>query len=318
MAKKKDNNEDDAWNNAGSDAGNVSEEAAAAEVALSGAAKPSKTMKEARENLIRDKVKELKKDRDDDILPDFDLDSALMDTSNSKKIITVYGHKNDAKTTTAMGVVKKGDKVAVLSFDLKSDRPTELDFVKKSNVDYKVFNAILYLDKSTPDLYQTTAEKTYVFVLKLLEGIKNKYQPDWVIIDGSEFLNKILEQVMRKRNGVMPYQGVANQNIWKERTQYIDDVHKQALDAASKGIMYTTYVNKDSVVKDGVVIQQKDMPKWLGDVMSQTDVIIRVITEISGGKTEYKAIIESSKFPREYPPGEYVITGKRLYDVINK
>lgn len=313
----------DDWKNAAdADSDNTSEESAKAEVALKGTAKPSKFTKEqaaaGKADLIRDKVKELRKDRDDDILPDFDLDGALMDTSSSKKVITVYGHKNDAKTATAMGVAKRGEKVAVLSFDLKSDRPTELDFVKKSGVDYKVFNAILYLDKSTPDLYQTTAEKTYVFVLKLLAGIKEKYQPDWVIIDGSEFLNKILEQVMRKRNGVMPYQGVANQNIWKERTQYIDDVHKQAMDAATKGIIYTTYVAKDSVVKDGVVVQQKDMPKWLGDVMSQTDVIIRVVTEITGGKAEYKAIIESSKFPREYPPKEYIITNKRLNDVINK
>jgi hypothetical protein len=269
-------------------------------------------------DLIRDKVNSLKKDRDDDILPDFNLDDALMDTSKSKKIITVYGHKNDAKTTTAMGLAKKGDKVAILSFDQKSDRPTELDFVKKSGVEYKVYNAILYLDKSTPELYQTTAEKTYIFVLKILEGLKEKYKPDWVIIDGSEFLNKILEQVMRKRNGVMPYQGIANQNIWKERTQYIDDVHNQALAAATQGIMYTTYVAKDSIIKDGNVVQQKDMPKWLGDVMSQTDIIVRVVTEVTNGKTEYKAIIESSKFPREYPPKEYVITGRRLYDVINK
>jgi len=273
---------------------------------------------EEKARLIRDKVKDLKKDRDDDIMPDFNLDDALMDTKNSKKIITVYGHKNDSKTSTAYGVVKKGDKIAVLSFDMKSDRPLELDFVKKNGAEIKVYNAILYLDKSTPDLYQTTSEKTYIFILKLLDAIKEKYKPDWIVIDGSEFLNKILEQVMRKRNGVMPYQGVANQNIWKERTQYIDDVHKQSLDASNKGIMYTTYVNKDSVIKDGQVIQQKDMPKWLGDVMSQTDVIIRVVTDISGGKTEYKAIIESSKFPREYPPGEYNITNKRLYDVINK
>lgn len=280
---------------------------------LSGKANKSK-----KEELIRNKVSELKKDRDDDIIPDFNLDDALMDTMKSKKIITVYGHKNDAKTTTAYGVVKKGDKIAVLSFDMKSDRPLDLDFVKNKGAEIKVYNAILYLDKSTPDLYQTTSEKTYIFILKLLDAIKEKFKPDWIIIDGSEFLNKILEQVMRKRNGVMPYQGVANQNIWKERTQYIDDVHKQALDASNKGIMYTTYVNKDSIIKDGQVVQQKDMPKWLGDVMSQTDVIIRVITEISGGKTDYKAVIESSKFPREYPPGEYVITNKRLYDVINK
>lgn len=269
-------------------------------------------------DLIRDKVRDLKKDRDDDILPDFSLDDAIMDSSKSKKVITVYGHKNDAKTTTAIGLAKKGDKIAILSFDMKSDRPLDLEFVKKGGVDVKVYNAILYLDKSTPELYQATAEKTYVFVLKLLDGIREKFKPDWVIIDGSEFLNKILEQVMRKRNGVMPYQGIANQNIWKERTQYIDDVHNQALNSANKGIMYTTYVSKDSVIKDGNIIQQKDMPKWLGDVMSQTDVIVRVVTEITGGKTEYRAIIESSKFPREYPPKEYVITDKRLYDVINK
>lgn len=271
---------------------------------------------EAKQKLLLDKVKNLKKDRDDDIIPDFNIDDALLDTANSKKIITVYGHKNDAKTATAYGIAKKGEKIAVLSFDKKSDRPLQLDFIKKGGTDIKVFDAILYLDKSTPELYQTTAEKTYIFVLKLLEGIKEKYKPDWVIIDGSEFLNKILEQVMRKRNGVLPYQGVANQNIWKERTQYIDDVHNQALAAATKGIMYTTYVNKDSVIKDGQVIQQKDMPKWLGDVMAQTDVIVRVVTNYAGGKNEYKAIIESSKFPKEFPPKEYIITDKKLIDVI--
>lgn len=271
-----------------------------------------------KEDIIMNKIDRLKKERDDDILPDFDLDSAVMDTSNTKKIITVYGHKNDSKTTTAIGLAKKGETVVILSFDRKSDRPVKLQFVRDSGVEIKVYDAIMHLDKSTPELYQMTAEKTYVFTLRLLESIKEKVKPDWIIIDGSEFLNKILEQVMRKRNGVMPYQGIANQNIWKERTQYIDDVHNQALSAASKGIMYTTYVMKDSVVKDGQVIQQKDMPKWLGDVMSQTDVIVRVLTESVKGKTEYKAIIESSKFPDEYPPKEYLITGKRLYDVINQ
>ncbi len=271
---------------------------------------------DAKQKLLLDKVKTLKQNRDEEIVPDFNIEDALLDTTNSKKIITVYGHKNDAKTSTAYGIAKKGEKVAVLSFDKKSDRPLQLDFIKKGGTEIKVFDAIMHLDKSTPELYQTTAEKTYVFVLKLLEGIKEKYKPDWVVIDGSEFLNKILEQVMRKRNGVLPYQGVANQNIWKERTQYIDDVHNQALAAAKKGIMYTTYVNKDSVIKDGQIIQQKDMPKWLGDVMAQTDVIVRVSTNYVGGKNEYKAIIESSKFPVEFPPKEYVITGKKLIDVI--
>ena len=49
-------------------------------------------------------------------------------------MFTVYGHKNDGKTTICYGIADPGDKVLVFSFDNKSDRPLDDGFAVLGNL----------------------------------------------------------------------------------------------------------------------------------------------------------------------------------------
>jgi hypothetical protein len=248
---------------------------------------------------------------------EFSYDDALL-LNDQKLIVTIYGSKNDSKTTTAYGMMESGDKIIVLSFDNKSKRPIdELDFIKNSGCEFEVLNAVKYYNKEDTDTLLLTAEMTWKLINYLLKEAA-KRNPDWILIDGTEILNGILEMVMRKRNGLSPYQGIANLNVWKERRQYLDDIHNKARDIAKKGLIYTSYIDKDEVIRDGAVIKKKDMPKWIGNMLTETDIVVRVETIYMSDKRKFMARIESSKMPSKWPEAEYDITGKRLYDVVNE
>ncbi len=247
---------------------------------------------------------------------EFSFEDALTDESEMKIIVSVYGNKNDSKTATAYGILDEGDSVFVLSFDHKSKRPTILPFIKNRDIKITVADAVKFYDKSDKVMMGETAEVTKNYTEFLIKEAGEKLSPDWIMIDGTDEMNSILEQVMRKNNGIGAYQGIANFGVWKERKQYIDDIHNKAISVAKKGVIYTMYTDKDEVIKDGAVIKKKDIPKWIGSVMRETDVVIRVDTTFTGGKRKFIACIESSKIPDLYPEGEYDITGKCLVDVL--
>lgn len=262
--------------------------------------------------LLEKKVEELKK-LDEINEEGFSYEEAIEEDSE-KIVFSIYGLKNDGKTSVAYGVFPKTDKVCVFSYDHKSTRPKKLPFLNDLNI--KVLNAVKLLDKSSKELYLHTSELTYKYNLWLLEQITEKEKPDWIIFDGTEILSTILEMVMRKRNNLLPYQGIGNLNVWKERKQYIDDIHNKALSIAKKGVIYTMYTEKDEIIKDGQVIKKKDVPKWIGSVMIETDIVIKVESDFENGKKVYKAIIEGSKLPDLFPEGIYDVTGKRLWEVL--
>lgn len=248
------------------------------------------------------------------------------EASDQKLVFTIYGHKNDGKTSVSYGIPKKGETVAVFSFDHKSKRPLEQEFMQKSGMiaDKNVFvlNTVAYLDKSTKELFLETSEVTYNFINYLFENMKDACggkKPDWIVLDATEVMNNILENVMRFRNGIGVYSGISNFNVWKERKQYIDDIHNKCLNSVGKGVIYTTYIDREEIIKDGQVIKSKDMPKWIGNMMMQTDVVIRVESMFENNKPKYIARIESgSKLPKEYPSGTYDVTNKRLSDVLKE
>lgn len=246
----------------------------------------------------------------------FDFDEAE-DVGEKKEIFTIYGHKNDGKTTISYGIPHKGDKILVFSFDNKSTRPKDAEYVKAGNLQIKVINAIKYLDKSNEQRYLESSAVTHEFILSILEQSRSKFAPDWVMFDGTEVMSGIMELVMRSKNNLKPYQGIANRSLWRERRQYIDDIHMKAMDIASKGVIYTMYSTKDEIIdNDGTVTKKVDVPKWIGSVMEETDVVIHAESKFENNKKVFIARVEGSKIPDRYPDGVYNVTGKRARDVI--
>lgn len=239
------------------------------------------------------------------------------DLEEKKKIFSVFGLKNDGKTAICYGIPEEGTKVMVLSFDNKSSRPKDLPFIQAGNLTIRVFNAIKHLDKATPDTYQATSEVTLMYVLQLIEQAKEKFTPDYIVVDATEVMSQIAEQVMRIRNNLRPYQGITNLNVWKERKQYLDDIHNQCTKCAAKGVIYTMYTEKDQLIdKDGVVIRSKDIPKWTGSIMMETDVTIKADTTFDGDKRIFYAYVES-KIPEEFPNGRFDVTNRRFREVVS-
>lgn len=270
--------------------------------------------KEEKQSLIKKKVEEIKK-LEEKAKFEFSYEEAE-EVDDGKAVFSIYGLKGAGKTSIAYGLVDEGEKIVVLSYDHKSKRPLALPFL--DGIKSKVLNAVKPLDKSTKELYLYTSEVTYEYNLFLLKKIEEIEKPDWIMFDGTEVLSNILEMVMRKRHNLLPYQGIGNLNVWKERRQYIDDIHAKALSIAKKGVIYTMYTDKDEIIKDGEIIKKKDVPKWIGSIMLETDIVIKAESEFEQGKKKYYAIIESSKLPLEFPEGIYDVTGKKLLDVLRK
>lgn len=247
---------------------------------------------------------------------EFDFDDSI-DDGDRKEVYTVYGHKNDGKTTISYGIPHPGDKILVFSFDKKSTRPKDATYIVAGNVTIKVIDAIQYLDKSSELKYLESSVKTHQFIISMLNQVKAKFGPDWILFDGTEVMSGIMELVMRSKNNLKPYQGIANRSLWRERRQYIDDIHKKAMDIASKGVIYTMYSQKDEIIdNDGTVLKKVDIPKWIGSVMEETDIVIHAETKFENNKKVFYARVEGSKIPDRYPDGMYNVTNKRFRDVV--
>lgn len=229
-----------------------------------------------------------------------------------KEVHMIYGLKGHGKTTVALSYPGK---VAVLSFDRKS---TAIKYLYGDRLDeIKVWNAVKYMDYSSPESELISADRNFRYLIRLLDEVIRAWQPDWVVIDGAEILSHICELVMRYRNGLMPFQGIANLNLWKERKMYIRQIHYLALDVAKKGIIYTTYVDKEEIIEDGEVKTKRDIPKWLDVLVYETDVVIRVWSTIDKGSgLRFYAIVESSKVPHIKTGVQADITDKIAYEEI--
>jgi hypothetical protein len=246
----------------------------------------------------------------------FDFDESE-DTSEKKEIYTVYGHKNDGKTTISYGIPHTGDKVLVFSFDNKSTRPKDAPYITAGKLQIKVMNAVKYLDKSSEAKYLETSAVTHAYILSLLQQATTKFAPDWVMFDGTEMMSGIMEIVMRSKNNLKPYQGIANRSLWRERRQYIDDIHMKSMEVASKGLIYTMYSQKDEIIdQDGTVMKKVDIPKWIGSVMEETDIVVHAETKFENNRKVFYARVEGSKIPDKYPDGVYNVTNKRFRDVV--
>jgi len=230
------------------------------------------------------------------------------DPGDDKVIITIYGLKNHGKTSIALAF--PGSKY-VLTFDNKTQR------IKKSmypDDDIQIYNAVKYWNKS-PQHITSTAVITMTYIDKLLDEAEDKdNRPDWVVIDAMELLQQVCEMNMRYRHDLGMSQGFGNKSWWKERKAGIEHVHNRAKALAKRGVIYTTFCSMKDMLKDGEVINTKEVPNWIGIVMEETDVVIHAFTDMDATKNLFfMAFIEGSKVPNEFktiPTGRLVnVTG---------
>ena len=226
--------------------------------------------------------------------------------TTTKEVFTIYGGKGDGKTSAAFAFPGN---IACLSYDRKSLQPKK--FLYSNDPRIRVYDAIKFLDDD-PDKLLDSCYKTYLYNIFLLENIA-KDKPDWVVIDGLEIYSEIGEMVMRKRNGLKAFQGVANMNVWKDRKLLLKNLHIKAMNACKKGVIYTTYSTEEQVVRDGVIIESKKVPKYVGIVMYETDYVLRAEGEqTKDGKKFYLYVASSKNNNRLKDGSRFDITGKMM------
>jgi len=230
-----------------------------------------------------------------------------------KTVWLVFGDKGSGKTTTAMSFPGH---LLVLSFDRKS---AIIKFNMYNNDNrIKVFDVVKLMNYSAPETMLESAEKTFEAIIQLLDNYPKVYgNPDWVVIDGSQIMQQICEWTMRKRHNIGPFDGIANLNLWKERRAYMRDIHNRALNIAKKGVIYTTYVEKDEVVISGEVIHRKDVPAWIDVLIYETDYVLQTLYNPVTKNFEVKVV--TSKNDRLLPSGAiYTVTNKKFWEVVGK
>jgi len=225
----------------------------------------------------------------------------------AKEVWLVFGDKGTGKTTVAMSFPGE---ILVLSFDRKS----AIIKLNMYNNDPRihVFDIVKYMDYSSPEKMTASADKTFEYINALLDGYTNRYpRPDWVVIDGAQIFQQICEWTMRYRHNLGPFDGVANLNLWKERRMYIRQIHNKALNLAKRGIIYTTYIEKDEVIIKGEVVTRKDTPAWIDVLIYETDYVL--YTYYDESKKTYHVRVVSSKNDRRIKSGTELDVTNKLF-----
>jgi hypothetical protein len=190
-----------------------------------------------------------------------------------KSVWLIFGDKGTGKTVTALSFPGN---ILVLSFDRKSNIIKHTFYAGDSRI--RVFDVVKLMDYTTPEKMLESAERTYEAIIELLDAYPKVYgNPDWVVIDGAQIMQQICEWTMRKRHNIGPFDGISNLNLWKERRAYMRNIHNKALNIARKGVIYTTYVEKDRLIISGEVVHEKDVPAWVDVLISETDYVLQTI-----------------------------------------
>lgn len=217
------------------------------------------------------------------------------------KYITIFGGKNSSKTTTALSFPGK---IVALSFDHKTV-PT---WISMFNADPRItiYDAIRYMDYSSPDASLISAEFTFRYIYTILEAIKTKGEPefpDWIVIDGLEEYLKIAENVMRWRNGLKMTQGV-EWMYWKDRRLYIKQLFLKLASIVKMGVIFCTKYDFEEVIISGVTKEKRKKPTWVDIIEEQTDIQIETWSDEDkqSGVVTFSAHVTASKYA-EFPTG---------------
>ena len=252
-----------------------------------GTAKPTRKPKSSNKlNKTDEKKVELNKE---ELEKEFEK-TAIPMTPNEKYIFSITAEKGAGKTAFAYNDNVFPGNVVVLSFDRKSQRPKKL-YGNPERI--TVFNAIEFLSYNV-DNYIDDCNKTFRYVMWLLEKKMSELNPDWIVFDETEKMTEIAEMVMRGRHDLQPFQGIQNRNAWKERKLLLQELHTAALSIAKKGIIYTMYLNQKEIVEESTLITKKDIPKWTGIIMTETDIVVKVFSKSTkNGKRFYAEVLTS-------------------------
>lgn len=215
---------------------------------------------------------------------------------NSQKLIyTIFGDKGSGKTTSALSF---DGRIVAISFDHKT--VTIKNNFYNNEKPIKVYDGVRYYEK-TPDKILKTAKITYEYVTQILQKFVNapeENKPDWILIDGLEIINSVCEMAMRNDRGYKPFAGISNMNDWKYRNIMMDQIHNYSYNACKKGVIYTTYSKIENLeVENGEIVLSKEIPKWFGNVMLETDIVLKTfIRQGKDGQQIYMVDVKSSKY----------------------
>lgn len=242
--------------------------------------------------------------------PTFEFSFEEEETAPVKEVYLIFGRKGEGKTTLAMSFPGE---IVVLSFDRKSAIIKATRYNNDPRI--HVFDVTKYMDSSSPAMVVKSAEKTFIYIDKLLDYVAEKIKPDWIVIDGAELFQQVCEFTMRARHGLEAFQGISNLNLWKERRLYIRQIHNKALNIAKRGIIYTTYVGVEERVVQGDVVDRKEIPKWIDVIKYETDYVLRV--EYDELNKRFRVRVIGSKNDAKLPMGAiYDVTNKSLWDYV--
>ncbi len=255
-----------------------------------------------------------------------------IENSNPKvkpKIVTLYGQKGVGKTYSSLSLLNKNDKILVISFDGKSEQIGR-QFFSDYQIDYydaidnDKFPRIVFVEKNDETLEVIESIENgfanWQNLLKKLSALETgKY--DFILYDGLNLAERLSEAVMRYKKGLKYDENFTDFNNWKIRNNNVNSLLIVAQKKVNKGILYTVYPTEDvRKKKDGQVIDSEQMPKYVEEVMWQTDIVIKISSKnvkVNNSEVKkYYATIESSKF-KEIPSGTtYDVTGHNLSDFI--
>lgn len=218
--------------------------------------------------------------------------------SNRKIVVTVFADKNEGKSYLALSFGNRGnpkDKIFAISFDHKTQPVKDLVFPDLDNV--VVHDGTKYYDRSSSKAWLDSSVDSLEYIYSLIQDECGRLKPDWILFDAMETFYTMTEMAMRCNHNLQPYEGIQNRNIWKQRRMFLQHAHDLALRYAEKGIIYTTYSTmKGRIIDaDGQLVDAKEVPKWYGVMLLESDAVIRTNVRIVKDELRFFARIEGSK-----------------------
>jgi hypothetical protein len=219
------------------------------------------------------------------------------DTSPEKpslqQTFMMYSLKGGGKTHLALS--SKG-KISAISFDRKTSKVWIKDYNKDPRI--TIYDGIRYLRRKSADEWLESAVESVYYIMQVLKTIEKNDKPDWILIDGSDIMiGRICEMAMRYRNRFKAFQPF-KWDYWRERNMYVDMIYDECLRIAKHGVIYTAYVtDKAFTIKNGIIVEQKRLPKWAANLKTQVDTVIHLESTQAEGSREFWATVESSKTP---------------------
>jgi len=234
------------------------------------------------------------------------------DKESEKAVILFFARKGEGKTYGAFSIPGT---ISCISFDRKSQRIAALpEFSNRVTV----YDGLRYYDKTDSDMWLETSTKSWKYITKILDRIEKSDKPDWVCIDGGEIVHVMFEMVMRDRNDLRPFQGIANKNLWKYRNMLISQLLSRCEEISKYGVLWTAYVKKDEIMKDGDYVVVQDIPKWIGAVLYETDSVVRMGRSDSKNGVRFFATVQTSKWKHLKNSPKIDITDSGMEKLLSK